>query len=70
MHRLEKINIENNRVNSIILDDDSKEFDFVVAAADYHHVEQSLLDKPYRQYSERYWEKRAMAPGSLIFMLG
>ncbi|MBK6353260.1 MAG: phytoene desaturase [Saprospiraceae bacterium] len=65
-----KINIENNRVNSIILDDDSKEFDFVVAAADYHHVEQSLLDKPYRQYSERYWEKRAMAPGSLIFYVG
>lgn len=42
----------------------------VVAAADYHHVEHSLLEEKDRHYSSRYWEKRKMAPSSLIFYLG
>jgi phytoene desaturase len=42
----------------------------MVAAADYHHVDQHLLPKGYQQYSERYWESRAMAPSSLLFYLG
>jgi len=67
---VEKINILKNKVNSISIENQSIEFDYVVAAADYHHVEQSLLEKAHRQYSERYWEKRAMAPGSLIFYIG
>jgi len=67
---VEKINILKNKVYSISIENQSIEFDYVVAAADYHHVEQSLLEKAHRQYSERYWEKRAMAPGSLIFYIG
>lgn len=42
----------------------------VVAGADYHHVESELLPSPYRSYDERYWNKRVMAPSSLIFYLG
>ena len=44
--------------------------DAVVASGDYHHVEQVLLDKPYRNYSEAYWDRRILAPSSLIFFLG
>jgi phytoene desaturase len=44
--------------------------DAVIAGADYHHVEQSLLEKPYRRYSPRYWHSRVMAPSSLLFYLG
>jgi phytoene desaturase len=44
--------------------------DAIVAAADYHHVEQKLLPGKYRRYSERYWDKRVMAPSSLLFYLG
>jgi phytoene desaturase len=43
--------------------------DIVVAGADYHHVDTKLLDKQ-ANYSEAYWQKRVMAPGSLIFYLG
>ena len=46
------------------------ETDIVVAGADYNFVEQTLLDKKYRQYSESYWEKRQMAPSSLLFYVG
>lgn len=44
--------------------------DVVVGAADYHFIESSLLEKKYRSYSEEYWNKRDMAPGSLIFYVG
>jgi phytoene desaturase len=44
--------------------------DIVIAGADYHHVDQELLDAPFRNYSETYWDKRVMAPSSLLFYLG
>jgi len=45
-------------------------YDGVVASADYHHVEDSLLGEEFRNYTEQYWEKRVLAPSSLIFYLG
>ena len=44
--------------------------DVVVGGADYHHIESRLLDAPSRNYSERYWENRTMAPSSLLWYLG
>jgi phytoene desaturase len=44
--------------------------DAVVAAADYHHVEQQLLPPENRSYTDKYWQKRTMAPSSLLFYLG
>ena len=34
--------------------------DVVVAAADYHHVEQQLLSKNDRTYDEKYWDSRVI----------
>lgn len=44
--------------------------DFVVAAADYRHVEKNLLPPGLQQYSDRYWDERTLAPSCLIFFLG
>lgn len=44
--------------------------DYLVASADYHHVDQHIIPKEYRNYDEIYWEKRKMAPSSLLFYLG
>ncbi|MCS6929826.1 MAG: phytoene desaturase family protein [Saprospiraceae bacterium] len=44
--------------------------DAVVGAADYHHVEQELLAPEQRQYSERYWQTRTLAPSSLLYYVG
>jgi phytoene desaturase len=53
------------RVNNLF-----RAFDFIVAGADYHHVEQQLLPKTHRRYSQTYWDKRVLAPSCLIFYLG
>jgi phytoene desaturase len=45
-------------------------YDYIVAGADYHHVEQHLLPASVRKYSESYWQQRTLAPSSLIFYLG
>jgi phytoene desaturase len=47
-----------------------KPSDYIVSSADYHHVEQHLIPKEFRRYSEAYWNSRTMAPSSLIFFLG
>jgi phytoene desaturase len=44
--------------------------DFVVAGADYRHVEKDLLPKESQEYSEKYWDTRVMAPSCLIYYLG
>ncbi len=45
--------------------------DVVVSAADLHHTETVLLDKPeLRTYPEEYWEKRTAGPSALLVYLG
>lgn len=44
--------------------------DFVITGADYEHADQHLLNKPHRNYSEKYWDKRTMSPSSLLFYIG
>ncbi len=43
--------------------------DIVVTAADYHHTDTRLLNGN-ANYTEAYWQKRTLAPSSLIFYLG
>jgi len=45
-------------------------FDGLISGADYNHTEQQLLPKSHRNYSNKYWENRTMAPSSLLFYLG
>ncbi|MBA2499374.1 MAG: phytoene desaturase [Chitinophagaceae bacterium] len=49
-----------------------KEFhcDAVLAAADYHHVENNLLAAENRNYKEVYWNKKVFAPSCLIYFVG
>ncbi|WP_286742478.1 phytoene desaturase family protein [Roseivirga sp. UBA1976] len=44
--------------------------DVVVAGADYHHVDTQLLNDSTRNYSDRYWDKRVLAPSSLLYYVG
>ena len=68
---VKKINVSDARVESIITNKDNLiPVDYVVASADYTHVEKELLDKKYRNYSAKYWNNRTFAPSSLIFYLG
>jgi phytoene desaturase len=44
--------------------------DIVISNADIHHTEQKLLAPEYRTKSEKYWDKRTLAPSALIMYLG
>ena len=44
--------------------------DGLIAAADYNHVEQQLLEEKYRNYSTGYWEGKTFAPSCLIYYVG
>jgi phytoene desaturase len=64
------LHVETGQVKEISTANGSATYDGVIASADYHHVEQQLLEPADRNYDEEYWDKRVMAPSSLIFYLG
>ncbi len=66
----EEIVIEGNKAKQIRTNSGAIATDGIIAAGDYHHIEQNLLAKEYRTYNEDYWDKRTLAPSSLIFYLG
>jgi phytoene desaturase len=66
---VEKINVDNGNSTGLTVNGKDIGSDIVLSGADYHHSE-TLLEKPYRQYSEAYWDKRTFAPSSLLFYIG
>ena len=60
---------ENNKVKSLIRNGEEIPVELLVSGADYHHTE-SLLPLGCRGYSEKFWQKRVMAPSSLLFYVG
>lgn len=69
-HPVEKIVVENGHAKGVQTSQGFVEADLVVGGADYHHIETKLLADNEQNYSENYWQKRTMAPSSLLFYLG
>jgi phytoene desaturase len=69
-HAVEKIVSENGKVSKVVTSKGDFEADVIVAGADYHHVDSKLLNEKDRNYSEKYWDKRVMAPSSLLYYVG
>lgn len=67
---IDRFEYNNGTITSAISGSDRYDADAFVGAGDYHHIEQKLVDKKYRNYSEDYWDKRTMAPSSLLFYIG
>lgn len=68
-HAVEEVEIKGGDITAVLTSKGRFEADVIVNAADYHHFEQQILPKSYRQYSPKYWENRAMAPSSLLYYL-
>ncbi|HKJ06261.1 MAG TPA: phytoene desaturase family protein [Flavobacteriaceae bacterium] len=66
---VEKIVVDNGEAKGVVVNGEFMAADIVVSGADYHHTE-TLLDEKYRQYSEKYWDKKTFAPSSLLFYVG
>ena len=67
---VEKIIVENNKAQGIIVNGEQTWFDAIIASADYHHVEEKLLPASHRNYTENYWKKKTFAPSCLIYYVG
>ena len=69
-HNVQSINIDNGKAVSVTTDKETFYADAVISAADYHFTETKLLPEKSRTYSDAYWEKRVMAPSSLLYYVG
>ncbi len=67
-HEVKQIIVEAKEARRVITTKGEFKADLVVGGADYHHLETMLQE--HRNYSEAYWDKRVMAPSSLIYYVG
>ena len=64
-----KVITEKNKVFGLEINEKIIKSDIVVSGADYNFTEK-LLPKNLRQYSDKYWDKRTLAPSALLFYIG
>ncbi|WP_143959186.1 phytoene desaturase family protein [Litoribacter populi] len=65
------IQTKQSEATAVVLKDNTRhELDILIGGADYHHIDRHLLPPNVSNYPEKYWNKRVMAPSSLIFYLG
>ncbi len=69
-HAVEEFVYEANSITKIITNQGEHEVNVVVGGADYHHIDSHILKPEFRNYDEKYWESRTMAPSSLLFYIG
>lgn len=67
---VDQIVVTNKTAEGLIVNGKQENFTYIVAGADYHHVEQELLPFESRKYDEEYWDERKLAPSSLIYYIG
>jgi phytoene desaturase len=64
---VKKINLDHrNFAQSISIHNQSIPVNILVSGADYKHTE-TLLDKKFRNYNDKYWNKKVMSPSTLLF---
>jgi len=67
---VDQLAISNKKITSVLSGGKKHETDAVIVTCDYRHFDQEVLAEEYRQYTHEYWEKRVMAPSSLLYYLG
>ena len=67
---VKKINITDNIVTSVTTLNKTIKADILIGTADYAHIEEKLIEKKYRNYSDSFWKSKQFSPSALIFYLG
>ena len=67
---VKKLSYLDNKISHVITTKNTFEADYVICSGDYNHFDQNILNPKYRSYSESYWNKRVLAPSSLLFYIG
>jgi len=64
------VNSQGGKVTSVQTQHSKYDCDYLVSSGDYQHFDMKVLLPDQRNYSDSYWDKRSMAPSSLLFYLG
>tara|TARA_Y100001970_G_scaffold84449_1_gene106594 strand:- start:168 stop:1649 length:1482 start_codon:yes stop_codon:yes gene_type:complete len=67
---VKKFSYNKKSISYVITKKKTYDADYVVCAADYNHIDQNVLDSKFRNYTKSYWDKRILAPSSLLFYIG
>jgi phytoene desaturase len=67
---VQKIVVENGKAVGVETMGGTHRADVVISSADYHHTEKKLLEESQRNYDDKYWSSRTMAPSSLLYYVG
>ena len=62
--------VKDNLITAVDTKNGHTEYSAIIGAADYQHIEEKLLGNGFRNYDDRYWNSRTLAPSCLIFYLG
>jgi phytoene desaturase len=69
-HDVQGLDFDGRQIRGLQTSQGSYAADAVVNGMDYHHFDQRVLPPEFREYSPSYWDKRVMAPSSLLFYIG
>ena len=67
---VKKIVVEKGIIKGVETEKGFYEADIVISNADYPYVETNLLDKENISYTEKYWNKKKIAPSAFLMYLG
>jgi phytoene desaturase len=65
-----EIRVERGSVKKLVTEKGEFIADAIISSADYQFTESKLLAEKDRSYSEKYWNKRIMAPSCLLYYVG
>ncbi|MFN2440607.1 MAG: phytoene desaturase family protein, partial [Chitinophagaceae bacterium] len=68
--KAEEIIIDKNKARKVVTSKNEYVADVVISNADYYFTEKNLLPGVYRSYSEKYWDKKLLAPSCLLYYIG
>ena len=65
-----EIRVEKGRAKTLITSAAEYEADAIISGADYHFTESQLLPESSRSYTEKYWDRKILAPSCLLYYIG
>ena len=67
---VEEIVIEKSTVKKLRTSKNIHEADAIISGADYHFTENYLLPPLYRSYTDKYWDRKVLAPSCILYYVG
>ncbi len=67
---VKQIVVDKSVAGKVVTDKNIYEADVVISGADYQFTEKKLLPAQYQSYSDKYWDKKVMAPSCLMYYVG